>query len=162
MRLALRKRIINTVISPAAPETGVAWRRLDEIAMVEVTSEEASYPVENALLDSVEAGWRAALPGEQTIRLVFDVPRQLRRIYLRFLEREAQRLQEFVVRWSADEGRTFHEIVRQQWTFSPHGSTEAIEDYHVELSAVTQLELKITPDTRGGPAHATLTKLQLA
>src|SRR5215475_13915617 len=109
----MRKRIINSVTSLAAPETGVDWLRLDEIATVEVTSEEASHPVENALLDSVEAGWRAALPGEQTIRLLFDAPSQLRRIYLRFLERDAERLQEFVVRWSPDEGRTFHEIVRQ-------------------------------------------------
>ena len=35
---------------------------LDQIALVEVTSEEASHPVENALLDSVEAGWQAVQP----------------------------------------------------------------------------------------------------
>jgi hypothetical protein len=158
----MRKRTISTVISPGALETSVEWLRLDQIALVEVTSEEASRPVENALLDSVEAGWRAALPGEQTIRLVFDTPRPLRRIYLRFLEREAERSQEFVLRWSPDDGRTFHEIVRQQWTFSPHGSTEEVEDYHVELSAVTQLEVKIIPERSGGPAHATVNQLRLA
>ena len=158
----MRKRIINSVTAPAAPETDVDWLRLDEIAMVEATSEEATQPVENALLGNVKAGWRAALPGEQTIRLLFDTPCSLSRIYLRFMEREAERSQEFVVRWSPDDGRTFHEIVRQQWIFSPHGSTEEVEDYHVELVAVTQLEVKIIPDRSGGPAHATLAKLRLA
>ena len=158
----MRKRIVGTVIPPGALETSVDWLRLDQIALVEVTSEEASHPVENALLDSVEAGWRAALPGEQTIRLLFDSPHPLRRIYLRFLEREVERSQEFVVRWSPDDGHTFHEIVRQQWTFSPHGSTAEVEDYRVELPAVAQLEVKIIPDRSGGPAHATLTQLRLA
>ena len=158
----MRKSTISTVKPPAAPETSAGWLRLDQIAMVEVTSEEASYPVENALLDSLEAGWRAALPGDQTIRLLFDTPCQLRRIYLRFLEREAERSQEFVVRWSPNDGRNFHEIVRQQWNFSPHGSAEEVEVYHVELSEVTQLEVKIIPDRSRGPAHATLTQLRLA
>ena len=118
--------------------------------------------MENALLESLEAGWRAAFPGEQTIRLLFDTPCQLRRIYLRFLEREAERSQEFVLRWSPDDGRTFHEIKCQQWNFSPHGSAEEVEVYHVELSEVTQLEVKIMPDISRGPAHATLAQLRLA
>ena len=158
----MRKRIINTVTPPATQGIGVDWLLLDEIAMVEVTSEEATHPVENALLDSPQAGWRAALPGEQTIRLQFDTPCRLNRIYLRFLDREAERSQEFVVRWSPDNGRTFHEIVRQQWTFNPHGSTEEVEDYHVDLAAVKQLEVKIIPDRSGGHAYATLAQLRLA
>ena len=38
------------------------------------------------------------------------------------------------------------EVVRQQWNFSPHGTTEEIEDYTVDLSGVTVLELRIDPD----------------
>src|ERR1700682_3079396 len=122
----MRKRISS--IPPDAPETGIDWLPLEQLALVEVTSEEASHPVENALLHSPETGWRAALSGEQTIRLLFDSPQQLRRIHLRFLEREVERSQEFVLRWSPDSGRTFFEIVRQQWNFSLHGSTEEVKD----------------------------------
>jgi hypothetical protein len=58
-------------------------------------------------------------PGPQTIRLVFDKPQKLRRIWLKFEETEIKRTQEFVLRWSPDGGRSYREIVRQQWNFSP-------------------------------------------
>ena len=44
--------------------------------------------------------------------------------------------------------RRFREIVRQQWNFSPQGSTSEIEDYGVGLPGVSALELTITPDLR--------------
>lgn len=157
----MRKRIIST-IPPSAPEVDVDWLPIDKIASVEVTSEDASHPIENALLAGMEMGWRAAQSGEQMIRLIFDRPQQLRRIRLLFVEHEVERSQEFVLRWSSDDGQTFHEIVRQQWNFSPQGAGEESEDYGVELSGVTQLELKIVPDRSKGNAHATLARLCLA
>jgi hypothetical protein len=138
------------------------WLPVEQLALVEVTSEEPSHPIEGALLPGSETGWRAALPGEQTIRLIFVSPQILRHIRLLFLESEVERLQEFVLRWSADGGQTFHEIVRQQWNFSPHGSTEEIEDYRVELTGVTQLELKLVPDRSKGDARASLAEFRLA
>ena len=53
------------------------------------------------------------------------------------------------------------EIVRQQWTFSPTGSTQEIEDYAVELESVTKLELVIDPDRGRGQSLATLNALRL-
>ena len=50
------------------------------------------------------------------------------------------RTQEFTLRYSRDNGQSFHEIVRQQWNFSPHGSTTELEEYQVDLSEVTTLE----------------------
>ena len=82
-------------------------------------------------------GWRAAEPGPQTIRLVFDQPQRLRRISLVFEERETARTQEFVLRWSSDDGNSFREIVRQQWNFSPPETIREVEEYQVELSNVT-------------------------
>jgi len=61
---------------------------------------------------------RAAEPGAQTIRLLFDEPQELRRISLVFEEDEMMRTQEFVMRWSSDPGGPFREIARQQWNFS--------------------------------------------
>src|SRR5450432_2571871 len=145
----MRKRIISPNTSNTG-EVGANWLPLERIASVEVTSEESSYPIEGALLPGSETGWRAALPGEQTIRLIFDSPQPLRHIRLVFLDHEVERSQEFVLRWSSDGGQTFHEIVRQQWNFNLHDSTQETEDYRVELSDVTQVELKIVPDKSGG------------
>jgi hypothetical protein len=86
-------------------------------ALVEVTSEGNGFPIESALL-GVEGGWRAADTGTQTIRLIFDEPQKLRRIWLVFEDSENVRMQEFVLRWSSDSGNSFREIVRQQWNFS--------------------------------------------
>ena len=159
----MRKRIISTTTRPA-PEAGADWLPVEELATIEVTSEDPSHPIEHALLrggGADEPGWRAAVPGEQTVRLVFDRPQQLKRVRLLFVERERERSQEFVLRWSPDGGRTFKDIVRQQWNFSPHGSTREAEDYRAELSGVTQLELNIVPDRTGGDAHAALAQLRL-
>jgi hypothetical protein len=128
--------------------------------MVEITSEDQAYPIEFALRD--RRGWRAAEPGPQVIRLLFDQPQKLSRIWLVFEETEIQRMQEFVLRWSADGGRSFREIVRQQWNFSPPGTVCETEDYTVELCDVTVLELRILPDQGGGNARASLTRLRLA
>ena len=135
---------------------------MDSTAFVEVTSEENDYPIEFALLGTEELGWRAANSGTQTIRLIFDEPQKLRCICLVFEESENARTQEFVLRWSPDTGNSFREIVRQQWNFSSPGSVREIEDYAVELSAVTVLELIIVPDISGGAAHASLASLRLS
>src|SRR5215210_5224254 len=144
----MRKRIIGTVQTNVA--TDEDWLPLEGLAEVEVTSEEAAHTVEAALLPGAGAGWRAAQAGPQTIRLIFDEPQQLRHIRLLIVEREVERAQEFVLRWSPDNGRSWREIVRQQWHFSPQGATQELEDYGVELSGVTQLELRIVPDRSGG------------
>jgi hypothetical protein len=114
------------------------------------------------LLTGRTSGWRASAPGEQTIRLLFFHPQQLRRIRIHFVEIHTERTQEYVLRWSPDNGQTFREIVRQQWNFSPHGATNEMEDHHVELSDVTVLELRIIPDISGGNAIASLAQLRLA
>ncbi len=93
---------------------------------------------------------------------MFREPTPLRRIALKFVERDVERMQEYVVRWSSDGGRSFHDVVRQQWNFSPGGSTEEVDDYRVDLAAVTVLELKIVPDRSTGRALASLAQLRVA
>ena len=157
----MRKRQISPTL-PSDPPSGQAWLDLNRRALVEVTSEENGYPIESALLEAESPGWRAANPGPQTIRLLFDEPQKLRRIWLVFEDSENTRTQEFVLRWSPDSGDSFREIVRQQWNFSPPDSVQEIEDYAVELFAVTTLELIIVPDKSGGAARASLASLRLA
>ena len=153
------------VISPPPQNTLPAdegWLQVEGIAQVEITSEDSSYPVEGALLVGSKLGWRAAHPGEQTLRLVFDEPMRIRRIRLVFIETERERTQEFVLRWSPDGGRSFLEIVRQQWNFSPPHTSGELEDYRVELNGVTILELSVVPDKSGGEARASLEQLRLS
>ena len=157
----MRKRL-----SPPTRETvrhdGEGWLDLERAAAVEVTSEEENFPVESALVLEETRGWRAAIPGTQTIRLVFDQPQRLRHISLVFEETETTRTQEFVLRWSPRVGHPFREIVRQQWNFSPPETTREVEEYHVELSEVTVLESIITPDISGGMARASVKSLRVS
>ncbi|MEJ2007350.1 MAG: discoidin domain-containing protein [Acidobacteriota bacterium] len=157
----MRKRMITPGQAEAVrPDQG--WLNLDTLAQVEVTSEDAEHPIESALVPDSDSGWRAASPGKQTIRLIFDQPQQLKRVRLVFEERERERTQEFLLRWSPDGGKSYQEIVRQQWNFSPTGTVKEVEDYGVELSAVTVLELIIDPDKSGGESRASLEQLRLA
>jgi len=157
----MRKQLI-----PPTPETGrphgEGWLDLERAAAVEVTSEEEKFPVESALVLGETRGWRAAIPGTQTIRLVFDQPQSLRHISLVFEERETTRTQEFVLRGSSDGGRSFREIVRQQWNFSPPETVRELQEYQVELSDITVLELIITPDIGGGMARASVKSLRVS
>lgn len=157
----MRKRIIAQVRKETA-SPDLDWLNMDAVAEVEITSEDAAHPIESALLPGRTSGWRAAGPGQQTIRLLFNHPQRLRRIWMNFLEPGTERTQEYILRWSPDSGQSFREIVRQQWNFSPQGATSETEDYHVELPAVTVLELSIIPDISGGNAFASLAQLRLA
>lgn len=157
----MRKRII-TPDQQVTAGTAQEWLDVEALAEVEITSEDAAHPIESALLPGQSSGWRAAGPGQQKIRLIFIHPQQLNRIWLSFVETEVERTQEFVLRWSADGGQTFQEIVRQQWNFSPLGASSETEDYRVDLLAVTVLELSIVPEISGGQRVASLAQLRLA
>jgi len=78
-----------------------------------------------------------------------------------FEEHEAARTQEFVLRWMPKMGQP-REIVRQQWNFSPPGTVHEAENFRVQLSGVSTLELVITPDIGGGQDRASLSQLRLA
>lgn len=138
------------------------WLDVERAAIVEVTSEDKDYPVESAFASGEARGWRAAMAGSQTIRLVFDQPQRLEHISFVFEENETARTQEFVLRRSPDGGSSSKEIVRQQWNFSPPETTREVEEYEVELSNVTVLELIITPNTSGGAARASLKSMRLS
>ena len=151
----MRKRLIDS--TPASIRArGEGWLDIESAAVVEVTSEDRNWPVESAFVSGDARGWRAAAPGSQTIRLVFDQPQRLRCISLVFEENETARTQEFILRWSPDGGSSVKEIVRQQWNFSPPDSVREVEEYNVELSSVTVLELVINPSIGGGVARASV------
>jgi hypothetical protein len=157
----MRKRLI-TPTPERIRARGEGWLDVERSAVVEVTSEDKDFPVELAFGSDDAPGWRAAAPGIQTIRLIFDQPQRLRCISLVFEENETGRTQEFVLRWSSDGESSLKEIVRQQWNFSPPGSIREVEEYQVHPSNVTVLELVIKPNIGGGVARASLKNFRLS
>lgn len=155
----MRKQVLSLAPSGSMPGDQ-RWLNLESLAQVEITSEESESPIEGALVGGV--GWSATQPGGQTVRLRFDQPQTLRRIWLKFVETERAWTQEFVLRWSPDQGQSYREIVRQQWNFSPPDSVREVEDYPVELAGVTALDLLLVPDISGGEARASLMQWRLA
>src|SRR5437762_12668910 len=102
----MRKRLI-TPTQGTVRSRGEGWLDVELAAIVEITSEDKNFPVESAFASGETKGWRAAMAGAQTIRLIFDQPQRLKQISLVFEEKETARTQEFVLRWSSDGGTSF-------------------------------------------------------
>jgi hypothetical protein len=158
----MRKRVLGPAPLRSDPQDNREWLKLQEIAEVEITSEADGYPIESVFGFGAGPGWRAASPGKQRVRLIFDRAQSIKRIRLQFNEPEVARTQEFSVHWSGGAGAPLKEVVRQQWNFSRHGSEIESEDYQVDLSAVSIMELTIDPDLGAGEAVATLADWRLA
>ncbi|MDQ6992553.1 MAG: hypothetical protein Q9M31_03705 [Mariprofundus sp.] len=156
----MRKRIVGQNRKNNSAQTH-QWLHIETIAEAELTSEATEFPIESALLVDSDSYWQAAESGEQSITLVFDEPQQLECIRLLF-QREQMLTQEFLLCWSADHGKTYQDIARQQFNFSSPNATEELEEYHVNLKGVTALKLSIIPDISGGDAHATLMQWYIA
>src|SRR4029079_2374178 len=107
----MQKRLVDAREQRSVTEE--SWLDLEAMAEVELTSEDPARPIEGALLPNRQAGWRAAEPGSQSIRLLFHQPQRLRRIRLRFDETGAERTQEVNLSWSPEGGRPARGIVRQ-------------------------------------------------
>jgi hypothetical protein len=150
----IRKKVIGKT---ERPEEG--WVDLSQCASFEVTSEEADSPLENALRPD-EKKWIAATPGEQTIRITFDEPQNISQVFLLFEETANPRSQEFALSWQQVGHPAWREVVRQQFNFSPPGTTTERENFTVSLQRAIALELLIKPERSGG-GHASLTQLRI-
>ena len=154
----------KSIISKHSPASDLSFLDLEHLVQVEFSSENLEHPVESALLLTADsgAGWQAASPGEQTIRIVFDQARTIEHIVLIFDEQQQARSQEFVLLWLRDNDTVYREILRQQFNFSPPHTTQEIEHYELKLNQLKGLELRIIPSIGGGEAYATLKQLRLA
>ena len=142
----MRKQVFTpTPQGIRSPDEG--WLDLDRAASVEVTSEEKNYGIDSALVSGETQGWRAASPGTQTIRLLFDQPQRLTRISLVFEETETERTQEFVLRWSPDRGVHFEKLCASS------GISAHLTQY---------LNWSFVPDISRAAARAALKSLRLS
>jgi hypothetical protein len=158
----LRKQIIKGLPAASTPMSGEI--DVAAVATVLVTSEDPGHPVDHAFDDRRGPGgsrWVAGEPGEQTVVLAFDAPQTIRRVVLEVEEHEDARTQEVQLAVSVDGGQTYRELVRQEYNFSPPGTTFEREDWAVTAEGVTHLRLWVKPDKGGKPCRATITSLVL-
>jgi hypothetical protein len=134
----------------------IRWLRLDKVARLTATTPRRT----RSILPSWP--WSADEPGEGTIDVQFHRPITLRRVRLVFEEREHLRTQEFTIVASLHRGEQHRELVRQQFTFSPGGATQQVEDYVFEVERVASIQIRIIPDIGGGPAVAAMVDLRVA
>ena len=160
----LRKQIIPSHSGASASflegELSVA-----DVATVQVTGEQADHPIDNAFDHNRGPGgsrWIADGPGQQTLILLFDSPQTIRRIGVEVEEPDVSRTQELSLSVSSNGGRTYRELVRQEFTFSPPGTSFERELWSILAEGVTHLRLEIKPDKGGRVGRATLTSLTLA
>src|SRR5260370_10226661 len=129
----MRKRVLGSTQLPSDAADDHEWLELQDLAEVEVTSEADGYPIETVFNFGAGPGWRAASPGIQRIRVIFDQPQSIRHMRPQFNESNVARTQEFTVRWSSRPDEPLKEVVRQQWNFSPNGSTAQSAHYAIDL-----------------------------
>src|SRR3954447_4795795 len=159
----LRKQIIE-MTPAAAPILTSGELDIAAVATLLVTSEDPEHPVDHAFDARRGPGasrWVAEGPGEQTLILAFDAPQAIRRVVLEVEETQVARTQELQLAISCDGGRTYRERLRQEYNFSPPGTTFEREDWAVPAEGVTHLRLVIRPDKGGKPCRATITTLAL-
>lgn len=156
----LRKHLLTEPPMASVPQSGA--KDIAAIATVWVTSEAADAPIDQAFDESRGPGgsrWVAAVPGEQRLILAFDTPQTIRTISLEVEESDVSRTQVLHLAVSCDGGQIYQELRRQEFNFSPPGTTFEREEWAVTLEGVTHLQLVITPDKGGQPCRATLTSL---
>jgi hypothetical protein len=159
----LRKQIVPNQFRGPAPLEGEL--QIADVAMVQVTSEEAEHPIDHAFDRKRGPGatrWVAGAPGQQSVTLLFDRPQTIRQIEIEVEELAVDRTQELALSISADGGRTYRELIRQEFNFSPPGTSFERELWSVSADAVTHLRLDIKPDKGGRIGRATLTSFAVA
>ena len=158
----LRKLIIKP--NPVTPDSNTGEIDIAAVATVLVTSEALDHPIDLAFDPHRGPGgtrWIAGEMGEQSVILTFDAPQTINQIILEVEEPEVARTQELQLCLSCDGGKTFRELLRQEFNFSPPGTTFEREKWTVTAQGVTHLRLVIKPDKGDKPCLATLTSLIL-
>ena len=153
-RPRLRKRPLEADAATTA--------RADEIdiagcASIAYSSEDPAHPLENLFDGRSGPGatrWMSARPDTiEHIVLEFDQPQTISRLVYEVEEAIRERTQEIRVEVSEDGGRTYRQILVQEYTFSPGGATYQREDQRFNLHGVTHLRLTIVPN-KNGPGTA--------
>jgi len=159
---SLRKRQLE-------PDGATRARAADELdiascATIAYSSENPAHPVEHLLDGRSGPGatrWISARPDViEQIVVEFDQPQTISRLVYEVEEAGRERTQEVRVEVSADGGRTYRQLLVQEYTVSPGGATYQREEQQLNLHQVSHLHLTIIPN-KIGSGTATLTSLRL-
>ncbi|MBV8739966.1 MAG: discoidin domain-containing protein [Alphaproteobacteria bacterium] len=159
----IRKRPLET--SAATADTRAAGE-IDIIgcATIAYSSEDPAHPVEHMFDGCTGAGatrWMSARPDAvEHIVLKFDQPQVISRLVYEVEETNRERTQEVRVEISEDRGRSYRQILVQEYNFSPSGATYQREEQRFNLLRVSHFCLTIVPN-KNGSGTATLTSLRL-
>ena len=158
----MRKRIVK---EESAPASRAGELDVEALATVVVSSEAPGSPVENAFDGRRGPGatrWVAGESGVQTLTLEFDAPQLVRQVLLEVEEREVGRTQDVVLSISVDGGKSFRELLRQEFNFSPPATSFEREEWTLHSEPLSHLRLRILPDKGGGDyGRASITTLAL-
>ena len=158
----LRKRLLE-----AEPTTSAGTD--DEIdivgcATIAYSSEDPAHPIEHAFDGRHGPGvtrWISARPDTvERIIVEFDEPQPISRLVYEVEEAVRERTQEVCVEVSENGGRTYRQILIQEYNFSPRGATYQREELRFNLLQARRLRLTIVPN-KNGSGTATLTTLRL-
>jgi hypothetical protein len=159
----LRKRLMDEPRGSAAPERG-GEIDIAGSATIVYSSEDADHPVEFLIDQHRGQGgtcWASGHSDEtEQIVLEFDNPQPISCLVYDVEESRRERTQEVRVAVSSDHGRTYRQVLVQEYTFSPQGATFQHEELRLDLAAITHLRLTIVPN-KSGSGVATLTSLRL-
>jgi F5/8 type C domain len=153
----LRKRPLEANV--VADEIDVAG-----CATIAYSSENPAHPVEHLFDGRSGPGasrWISARSDTiEHIVLEFDQPQPISRLVYEVEETERERTQEVRVEVSEDQGRTYRQLLVQEYTFSPGGATYQREEQRLDHLQASHLRLTIVPN-KNGSGTATLTVLRL-
>jgi F5/8 type C domain-containing protein len=158
----IRKHLMNEP-SPTHAE-GSGEIDIARGATLAYSSEDPHHPLDHLIDGRYGPGathWASARSdAAERIVLEFDHPQRISRLVYEVEERRQERTQEVRVEVSTDHGRSYRQVLAQDYTFSPQGATFQHEELRLDLPAVTHLALNIVPN-KGGSGVATLTSLRL-
>jgi hypothetical protein len=133
-------------------------------ATIAYSSENPAHPVEHMLDGRSGPGatrWISARPDTvERVVVEFDHPQAISRLVYEVEEAMRERTQEVRVEVSEDGGRTYRQILVQEYTFSPGGATYQREEQRLNPLQASHLRLTIVPH-KNGSGTATLTTLRL-
>ena len=126
-------------------------------AVLAYTSDDPDHPIEH-LIDGYNGRdstfWAGAKPNTmERIVVEFDQPQSVSWMIYEVEDCACARTQEVSVEVSSDGGRTYRQVLVQEYTFSPAGATFQREVQRLNLPPISHLRLTIIPDKHGsGPA----------
>jgi F5/8 type C domain len=161
-----RPRLRKRPLEADAATSGRAANEIDAVACARIaySSEDPAHPVENLLDGQYGPGatrWMSARADTiERIVLEFDRPQTISRLVYEVEEPSRERTQEVRIEVSEDGGRSYRQILVQEYNFSPGGTTYQREELRFNLHGITHLRLTIVPN-KSGSGTASLTALRL-